>query len=93
MPLFLGQTIVLFEGNVSLLNVYAEHREPRKMLPQVILVHFYVIFAVLTIGLLSYYAFGEDLETIILFNLPSGSSFTILTQVMYMFNIMGCFVV
>lgn len=30
-PLFLGQSIVLFEGNITLLNLYSEHREPRKM--------------------------------------------------------------
>ena len=43
------------------------------------------------VGALSYYAFGDEVEETILYDLPEGEPFTICTQIFYMMNIMGCF--
>lgn len=93
LPIFLGQTCVLFEGNCSLLNIYAEHRYPREMMRTT--VHVHIVLAILTLmtGVLSYYAFGDSLSEIIIYDLPEKMPFTILTQIFYMLNVMGCFVI
>lgn len=69
-PLFLGQSFVLFEGNACLLNVYAEHRQPRKMFGSVVQTHVLCTVSVFFMGFLAYYAYGPEVESIILFNLP-----------------------
>lgn len=92
-PLFLGQTFVLFEGNACLLNVYAEHKEPRKMFTSVVHTHVLVTVSVLFMGFLAYYAYGPEVESVILFNMPQGKVGTIFVQLMMMVNIMGSFVI
>ena len=92
LPLFLGQTAVLYEGNCSLLNIYAETREPRQMMQITVQVHVFLSTAVLITGVLSCYAFGDSISEIILYDLPEGEAFTVLTQGFYMLNIMGTFV-
>jgi len=91
LPLFLGQTIVLFEANMSILNVYAECSEPQKFFPAMITTHVVIVSMCMLVGLLSYAAFGDATEDVILFNLPKGSDLTVTIQVMYMLNIMGSF--
>lgn len=50
-----------------------------------------VILLTVFVGALSYYAFGDEVEETILYDLPEGEPFTICTQIFYMMNIMGCF--
>jgi len=88
----MGQSIVLFEMNVSLLNVYAEHRHPREMFSSTIKTHIITVALACLVGWLSYYAFGDKVQSIVLYDLPEGKPFTIMTQVFYMLNIMGFFV-
>ena len=51
--------MVLFESNSALLNIYSEHKEPRKMFRQVINSHIIIIVLTLFVGLMSYMAFGS----------------------------------
>ncbi len=69
-PLFMGQSIVLFEMNVSLLNVYAEHRHPREMFSSTIKTHIITVVLACLVGWLSYYAFGDKVQSIVLYDLP-----------------------
>jgi hypothetical protein len=91
-PLFMGQSIVLFEANASLLNVYAEHRYPKQMYTSTVKMHIVIVVLACLVGWLSYYAFGDEVQEIVLYDLPEGKPFTILTQIFYMLNVMGCFV-
>ena len=45
----------------------------------------------LFVGFLSYRAFGENTQPIVLYNMPEGRWYSVLAQTAYMFNIMGCF--
>ena len=53
--------------------------------------HILIVTLTLFVGCLSYYAYGDDIQEIMLYNLPSGAVFSIVTQMFYMLNIMGCF--
>lgn len=88
----MGQSIVLFEANASLLNVYAEHRYPKEMYTSTVKMHILIVVLACLVGWLSYYAFGDEVQEIVLYDLPEGKPFTILTQIFYMLNVMGCFV-
>jgi len=78
-PLFMGQSIVLFEMNVSLLNVYAEHKYPKEMYTSTVKTHILVVTLAMLVGWLSYYAFGDEVQEIVLYDLPKGKPFTMMT--------------
>jgi len=84
---------VLFEANGSLLNVYSEHNEPRKMFPTVVKAHIMIVSLCLFVGILSYAAFGDLTKDIILYNLPTERWYSVLIQTLYMTCIMGSFVI
>jgi hypothetical protein len=56
-------------------------------------VHIVLVMLTLMVGILSYYAFGDNLSEIIIYDLPEKMPFSILTQIFYMLNVMGCFVI
>lgn len=69
----------MFEANGTILNVYSEHSEPRKMYDALFKAHLLTVILAFLIGTLSYYAFGDELKDIVLYNLPVDKPFTILT--------------
>jgi len=69
----------LFEANGTILNVYSEHSEPRKMFDALFKAHLLTVVLAFLIGTLSYFAFGNELHDIVLYNLPADKPFTIVT--------------
>ena len=59
-PLFMGEVLSIFEGNVGILNIYSQQNEPRSMIKQAILTHLIVLVMCILIGTLSYLAYGND---------------------------------
>ncbi len=62
------------------------------MFTSIVKAHIMTVLLTLFVGTLSYYAYGNDVMEIILYNLPNDATFTVVTQIFYMLNIFGCFV-
>ena len=88
-PLFMGEVLSIFEGNVGILNIYSQQNEPRSMLKQAIVTHLVVLVMCLLMGILSYLAYGNETADVILYNLPQGSQLATLVALLYMLNIVG----
>lgn len=88
-PLFLGEVMSIFEGNVGLLNIYSQQNQPRSMFRQTAITHLVVGVLCIAIGCLSYLAYGDLTQDIVLYNLPQGSKLATLVAILYMFNIAG----
>ena len=69
-PLFMGEVMSIFEGNVGILNIYSQQNEPRSMFRQTVITHIVVFVMCLLMGLLSYVAYGNLVQDIVLYNLP-----------------------
>ena len=88
-PLFMGEVLSIFEGNVGILNIYSQQNEPRSMIKQAIVTHMVVLVMCLLMGILSYLAYGNETADVILYNLPQGSQLATLVALLYMLNIVG----
>ena len=88
-PLFLGEVLSVFEGNVGLLNLYSQQNEPRTMMKQTALTHIIVLALCLAMGSLSYLSYGSLTQDIVLFNLPQGSNVATFVALLYMLNVTG----
>ena len=58
-PLFMGEVLSIFEGNVGILNVYSQQKSPRSMMCQTAVTHLVVLVLCITLGCLSYLAYGS----------------------------------
>ncbi|ORX85881.1 hypothetical protein K493DRAFT_226343 [Basidiobolus meristosporus CBS 931.73] len=86
-PLFIGTALFSYEGIGLVLPVVNSMKEPRRF-PAVlacVIVCATVVFV--AVGAISYAAFGNVTETIILMNMPVGHSMTITVQFLYVFAI------
>ena len=88
-PLFMGEVLSIFEGNVGLLNIYSQQNEPRSMIKQAVVTHMVVLVVCLLMGILSYLAYGNETADVVLYNLPQGSQLATLVALLYMLNIVG----
>lgn len=69
-PLFLGEILAIFEGNAGILNIYSQHSEPRQMFLNTIWTHITVGLMVISLCAVSYLAYGNMIQDIVLYNLP-----------------------
>lgn len=83
----------LFEGNQQILNLYAENEVPNTFysITFVIIVGILVLFAI-PCGYLGYFAFGDSVKSVVIFNLPDNDSLSIIAKLFYTLTIMGSFV-
>ncbi|KAI8967884.1 transmembrane amino acid transporter protein-domain-containing protein [Mycotypha africana] len=73
-PMFIGTAVFTFEG-VGLIIPIAESMKEPKRFPKVLSgTMLFITLLFISIGLLSYLAFGEDVQTVILLNLPNTST-------------------
>ena len=70
LPGFMGSVLSIFEGNVGLLNIYSQQNEPRSMFCQTVITHLVVFSLCALMGTLSYLAYGNLIQDIVLYNLP-----------------------
>ena len=82
----------LFEGNSSILNLYAEVDQPKHFLRYTMASFLIIIALCIGCGTLSYVTFGQKTQDIILLNLPS-STLADATKILYLFTIMGSYVI
>lgn len=82
----------LFEGNGMILNLYSEVENPKLFLQQVNIVLTSITLGGIGLGLLSYMTFGNNLSSLILYNLPPLDPLAIAIKLLYMFTIAGIYV-
>ncbi|KAJ1956722.1 hypothetical protein EC988_001198 [Linderina pennispora] len=81
--LFLGTAAYTFEGYAMILPIADSMRKPEKF-PQILTIVMALCGLItVTIGSVSYLAYGEETETIILLNMPSGTAATLTVQLLY----------
>ena len=69
-PPFMGEVLSIFEGNVGILNIYSQQNEPRTMFRQTLITHIIVGAMCVLMGTLSYLAYGDLVQDIVIYNLP-----------------------
>lgn len=92
-PMFLGEILAIFEGNAGILNIYSQHSEPRAMFATTVWTHIVVGFVVISLCSVSYLAYGNMIQDIVLYNMPQHSNMARLIELMYMLNIVGSFTI
>jgi solute carrier family 36 (proton-coupled amino acid transporter) len=86
--LFIGTAIFTFEGIGLIIPIQESMREPKKF-PRVMGVVMVIITVVfLTMGALSYAAYGSKTETVVILNMPQDDKFVNAVQFMYSVAIM-----
>ena len=68
-PMFMGEVLSIFEGNVGLLNIYSQQNQPRSMFKQTVVTHVVVGVLCLAMGCLSYLAYGSLIQDLSLIHI------------------------
>jgi len=89
LPAFMGEVLAIFEGNVGILNIYSQQNNPKSMFCQTLITHIVVLGLCALMGVLSYLAYGNLIQDIVLYNLPKNSNFSTFVGILYMLNIVG----
>ena len=92
MVLGISAFMSIFEGNSSILVVYAEADKPKHFLNMILIVFSIVFFGNLTWGILSYYSFGDRLNDLILVILPIKNRVFVCAKTIYYFNVCGSYI-
>lgn len=82
-PLFIGTAVFTFEGIGLVIPIAESMKEPEKF-PKVLtgsMIFMTILFT--SVGVVSYLAFGDDVETVILLNLPAHSAVVDTIQLLY----------
>lgn len=82
----------LFEGNGSILNFYSEVTKPSEFFRQTSFVMVMITFVALILGTLSYLTYADEIQNIILYNLPQ-DGFGVAVRLFYMVTILGIYVI
>ena len=94
LPLFCATMMNLFEGNGQILNIYSEIDKPRNFFPITMYIFVLItIFLGISIGVVGYFAFGSTCKDTLLFNMPTNDNSGIAAQGLYIFTIIGSFLV
>ena len=68
--MFLGEVLSIFEGNMGILNIYSQQNEPKTMMANVVWTHIIVCSLVIILSTMSYLAYGNMIQDIVLYNIP-----------------------
>ena len=82
----------LFEGNSSILSLYAEVDQPKHFLKYTILSFILIVIFCIFCGALSFMTFGQKIEDIVLLNFEE-SNISDFAKILYLFTIMGSYVI
>ena len=83
----------LFEGNITILNMYSEHDRPKNYFwvsASVMIVSAIITF---TMGLMGYLAFGATTQEIILLNIPVDEPLAVAAKFMFLTSVAGNFII
>lgn len=81
--LFIGTAIFTFEGIGLIIPIQESMKNPRKFPPVLGLVMVIITTVFISMGALSYAAFGSKTETVVILNLPQDDKFVNAVQFMY----------
>ena len=81
--LFIGTAIFTFEGVGLIIPIQESMRQPSKFPPVLAGVMIFITILFISIGALSYAAFGSATKTVVLLNLPQDSHFVNAVQLLY----------
>ncbi|KAI7900850.1 transmembrane amino acid transporter protein-domain-containing protein [Cokeromyces recurvatus] len=70
-PMFIGTAVFTFEGVGLIIPIAESMREPKKFPKVLSWTMLFITLLFISIGLLSYLSFGENVQTVILLNLPA----------------------
>lgn len=89
LPVFLGGANNFYEGNFVTLTVYSEHNNPSNFfqLNAIVLTTYTVWISI--VGFFGYFAWGNTVNAILLFNLPNKENLAIAAKVLYLTTILG----
>ncbi|KAJ1822961.1 hypothetical protein LPJ56_000455 [Coemansia sp. RSA 2599] len=88
-PLFLGSAAYTFEGYALILPIATAMRRPQKMSLLLVLVMTLCAALAIAVGGLSYAAFGDATQPIIILNMPAHSAITQTLRIVYGLAIIG----
>ncbi|KAF0517044.1 transmembrane amino acid transporter protein-domain-containing protein [Gigaspora margarita] len=81
--LFIGTAVFTFEGIGLIIPITESMKEPKKFPKVLIGVMIFVTIIFTSIGVLSYAAFGKDVKTVVILNLPSDDPIVRIVQLLY----------
>ncbi|KAI4244540.1 MAG: hypothetical protein L6R40_003007 [Gallowayella cf. fulva] len=82
-PLFIGTAIFTFEGVGLIIPIQESMRQPKKFPPVLAAVMIIITIIFVTMGALSYAAFGSSTQTVVLLNLPQDDKSVNAVQFLY----------
>lgn len=93
LPSFCSAMMNLYEGNQQLLNLYAEIEKPKDFFKLITMIFTVLsLTVVMGVGLLGYLTFGDRIESLIIYNLPTNDNVSIMAKAFYIATIAGSFV-
>ena len=76
------------------MNLYAEADHPKKFFPLLtILFTILLVFVAVMFGMIGYITFGNTIESVIVYNLPSADIISIIAKMLFIVTISGSFVI
>ena len=86
--------INMFEGNQQILNLYAEADKPQQFVGITIgIISMLTIFLAVPVGFMGYLAFGDNVESVIIYNLPPNDTLSNIAKCFYVLTIMGSYLI
>ncbi|KAI8146858.1 transmembrane amino acid transporter protein-domain-containing protein [Fennellomyces sp. T-0311] len=73
-PLFIGTAVFTYEGVGLVIPITESMKDPKKFPKVLSYTMLFITLLFLSIGFISYLAFGEDVQTVILLNLPASTT-------------------
>ena len=91
--MFCATMMNIFEGNASILNLYAEADHPKHFFTVISSLFVGIsVFLGIMVGVLGYFAFGNACQSTILLNMPNEASIGIVAKICYITTIVGSYV-
>jgi len=92
LPIVASTFMALYEGNSIIVSIYSETAEPKHFVRDVIVGYSAVATFAILFGYFSYLTLGDKITDIILLVLPTNSHWAVIGKIMYLFTIMGSYV-
>lgn len=89
--MFIGTAVFAFEGIGMILPINSAMAEPKKFSRALSVSIFMITVTLLTVGILSYLAFGAEVQTVLLLNLPKNNAMVRSVQGLYAIAILLTF--
>lgn len=90
--LTLSAFMSIFEGNSAILTIYAEADKPKQFFGIILSVYCTVVIFFASWGILSYLAFGNTINNLILLVIPTQNRISIAAKIIYFVNICGSYI-